>query len=191
MGRAQNSFTSWVGHAEETIDDVRVTLPEKDLWVAVLCRAVLDACKGPPDLDMSLKANKSHQSLYNYNRDQARHFFSDGGYHFRLICEMAGRNPEYVQAKIRKVLLRKMAGTSMSPLLRTIARDRRKEEKCEDPRKNMKTNKWGGHRPRIQIYKYHEVWAKENGYREVDNDQLNVKNSERFINYEKEKEIDT
>ena len=55
----------------------------------------------------------------------------------------------------------------------------------------MKTNKWGGHRPRIQIYKYHEVWAKENGYREVDNDQLNVKNSERFINYEKEKEIDT
>ena len=107
MGRAQNSFTSWVGHAEETIDDVRVTLPEKDLWVAVLCRAVLDACKGPPDLDMSLKANKSHQSLYNYNRDQARHFFSDGGYHFRLICEMAGRNPEYVQSKVRKVLLRK------------------------------------------------------------------------------------
>tara|TARA_R110002020_G_scaffold62158_1_gene166670 strand:+ start:491 stop:907 length:417 start_codon:yes stop_codon:yes gene_type:complete len=107
MGRAHNSFTSWVGHAEETIDDVRVTLPEKDLWVAVLCRAVLDACKGPPDLDMSLKANKSHQSLYHYNRDQARHFFSEGGYHFRLICEMAGRNPEYVQAKIRKVLLRK------------------------------------------------------------------------------------
>ena len=79
---------------------------------------------------------------------------------------------------------------SMSLLLRTIARDRRKEEN-EDPRKNMKTNKWGGHRPRIQIYKYHEVWAKENGYREVDNDQLNVKNSERFVNYEKEKEIDT
>jgi len=42
-----------------------------------------------------------------------------------------------------------------------------------------------------KIYKYHEEWAKKNGYREVDNDQLNVKNSERFINYEKEKEIDT
>ena len=41
------------------------------------------------------------------------------------------------------------------------------------------------------INKYHEVWAKENGYRDVDNDQLNVKNSERFVNYEKEKEIDT
>ncbi len=107
MGRANNSFTSYVGHAEETISDDKVTLPEKDLWVAVLCRAVLDACKGPPDLDMTRKANKSHKSLYKYNRDQARHFFTEGGYHFRLICEMAGRNPEYVQGKIRKVILRK------------------------------------------------------------------------------------
>ena len=54
----------------------------------------------------------------------------------------------------------------------------------------MKVNKWGGYHPRIQSYKYHEEWAKKNGYREVDNDQLNIKNSERFINYEKEKEID-
>jgi len=107
MGRAVNSFNSWVGHAEETIDEGRVTLPEKDLWIAVLCRAVLDACKGPPDLDMTRKANVSHKNHYNYNRDQARHFFRDGGYHFRLICEMAGRNPEYVQAQIRKVILRK------------------------------------------------------------------------------------
>jgi len=107
MGRAANSFTSWVGHAEETISDERVTLPEKDLWVAVLCRAVLDACKGPPDLNMKLPCNISHKNYYNYNREAARHFFLEGGAHFRLICEMAGRNPEYVQARIRKVLLRK------------------------------------------------------------------------------------
>ena len=107
MGRSHNSFTSWIGHAAETISDDKVTLPEKDLWVAVLCRAVLDACKGPPDLDMTRKANKSHKSYYNYNKDQACHFFMEGGPHFRLICEMAGRNPEYVQAKIRKILLRK------------------------------------------------------------------------------------
>jgi hypothetical protein len=94
MGRSSNSFISYVGHAEETISDDRVTLPEKDLWVAVLCRAALDACKGPPDLDMTRKANVSHKNNYNYNRDQARHFFIDGGYHFRLICDMAGRNPE-------------------------------------------------------------------------------------------------
>ena len=107
MGRAVNSFTTWVGHAEETLSDTKVTLPEKDLWVAVLCRAVLDACKGPPELDMTRKANVSHKNHYNYNRDQARHFFREGGFHFRLICEMAGRNPDYVQDRIRRVILRK------------------------------------------------------------------------------------
>ena len=107
MGRARNSFSSMVGHAEETISDDKVTLPEKDLWVAVLCRAVLDACKGPPMLNMDLKCNRSHKNIYTYDRDQARHFFKEGGYHFRLICEMAGRNPDYIQEKLRKVLLRK------------------------------------------------------------------------------------
>ena len=107
MGRSANSFTSWVGHALEVNPGDKVTLPEKDLWVAVLCRAVLDACKGPPDLDMTRKANKSHKSLYNFNREAARHFFMEGGFHFNLICEMAGRNPAYVQNKVRKVILKK------------------------------------------------------------------------------------
>ena len=107
MGRSNNSFTSYVGHAEETIDEDRVELPEKSLWVAVLCRAALDAFKGPPHLNMELKANISHKNHYNYDRDQARHFFLEGGNHFRDICDMAGRNPDYVQSKIRKVLLRK------------------------------------------------------------------------------------
>jgi hypothetical protein len=107
MGRAHNSFTSYVGHAEETIDEDKVTLPEKDLWVAVLCRAVLDAVKGPPLLNMTKYSNISHKNQYTYDRDQARHFFIKGGKHFREICEMAGRNPDYVQTKIRKILLRK------------------------------------------------------------------------------------
>ena len=107
MGRAVNSFTSWVGHAEETIDEDRVTLPEKDLWVAVLCRAVLDACKGPPNLDLTSRANISHHNHYKYDREAARHFFMTGGPHFKNVCEMAGRNPDYVQAKIRKIILRK------------------------------------------------------------------------------------
>ena len=107
MGRSSNSFTSYVGHAEETINDGKVTLPEKDLWVAVLCRAVLDAVKGPPKLDMSRYSNASHKNQYTYDRDQARSFFLTGGKHFREVCEMAGRNPDYVQARIRKILLRK------------------------------------------------------------------------------------
>jgi len=107
MGRSVNSFTTWVGHAEETINEGKVTLPEKDLWVAVLCRAVLDACKGPPDLDMTRKANISHKNHYKFDRDQARHFFLAGGKHFTEICEMAGRNPAYVQNKVRKVIFKK------------------------------------------------------------------------------------
>ena len=107
MGRANNSFTGYIGHAEETIREDRVDLPEKSLWVAVLCRAVLDAVKGPPKLDMTVYANFSHKSQYTYNRDQARHFFLKGGRHFKEVCEMAGRNPDYVQARIRKILLRK------------------------------------------------------------------------------------
>ena len=106
MGRAINSFSSYVGHAEETIDEERVDLPEKSLWVAVLCRAALDAFKGPPQLDMSRKANTSHKNLYNFNKDQARHFFLEGGFHFNEVCEMAGRNPQYVREKARKLILR-------------------------------------------------------------------------------------
>ena len=107
MGRAVNSFNSWVGHAEEAIDEGKVTLPEKDLWVAVLTRAALDACKGPPRLNMGLRSNITHKNNYTYDRDQARHFFMKGGSHFNLICEMAGRNPEYVQQQVRKIILRK------------------------------------------------------------------------------------
>ena len=107
MGRSVNSFTTWVGRAEETISDDRVTLPEKDLWVAVLTRAALDACKGPPRLNMDLRSNVTHKNNYTYDRDQARHFFMKGGSHFNLICELAGRNPVYVQQQVRKIILRK------------------------------------------------------------------------------------
>ena len=106
MGRAANSFTGWVGQATE-IDDDRVTLPEKDLWVAVLARAALEACKSPPRLDLTSRANISHYNYYKYNREAARHFFLTGGAHFKEICEMAGRNPGYVKQKIRKIILRK------------------------------------------------------------------------------------
>ena len=68
----------------------------------------LDACKGPPELDMDKKGEQYLMRIcITYDRDQARHFFMEGGYHFRLICEMAGRNPDYVQSRVRKVILRK------------------------------------------------------------------------------------
>ena len=105
MGRSTNSFSAWVG--QRNISGDRVEPPETSLWVAVLTRAVLDAVKGPPHLDMSKRANISHKNHYTYDRDQARHFFMEGEKHFKNVCEMAGRNPDYVQQKIRKILLRK------------------------------------------------------------------------------------
>ena len=64
-------------------------------------------CKGAPQLDLNKRSNVSHNNYYNYNRDQARHFFLNGGEDFKIICELAGRNYIYVQQKIRKILLRK------------------------------------------------------------------------------------
>ena len=69
----------------------RVVSPEKDLWVSVLSRAALDAIRGPTRIE----------------RDQACSFFLKGGRHFRNVCDMAGRNPDYVQQKMRKYILRK------------------------------------------------------------------------------------
>ena len=105
MGRAINSFTSWVG--DTTMEGYRGTLPEKDLWVAVLTRAILDACKGPPRLNLSLSSNVTHKNYYDYNKNQARHFFMRGGSYFDLICELAGRDPVYVKQRVRKIILRK------------------------------------------------------------------------------------
>ena len=126
MGRSENSFTAWVSHALEINDD-RVTLPEKDLWVAVLSRAALDACKGPPRLNMGLRSNVTHKNHYTYDRDQARHFFLKGGSHFNLICELAGRNPGYVQQKIRKVILRKEGWNVDVPITSHYRRGRGKK----------------------------------------------------------------
>ena len=135
MGRSVNSFHSWVS---PSVEGNLVTLPEKDLWVAVLCRAVLDACKGPPQLDLSRRANISHHNSYKYDRAAARHFFLTGGAHFRHICEMAGRNPDYVQAKIRKVLLRKN-GWNVDVPVTSHYRQGPKQEKRGRPKKKHLT----------------------------------------------------
>ena len=139
MGRATNSFISYVGHALEISNEDRVTLPEKDLWVAVLCRAALDACGGPPRLDMTKRANVSHINHYDYHRDQAQHFFLEGGKHFNIICELAGRNPVYVQQRVRKMILRKEGWNIDVPVTSHYRQGSRY--------KGYKKWKWGDHVP--------------------------------------------
>jgi|TARA_R110002020_G_scaffold111012_2_gene256378 hypothetical protein len=138
MGRSVNSFSSWVGHATEINED-RVTLPEKDLWVAVLARATLDAFRGPPKLDMSRRANVSHKNHYNYNKDQAIHFFLEGGRHFNEICEMAGKNPMYVREKARKLILRKNGWNVDVPITSHYRQAATSGRKRGRPRKNKLT----------------------------------------------------
>ena len=150
MGRSGNSFTAWVG--QSNISGDRVEPPEASLWVAVLTRAVLDACKGPPNLDLTSPANIPHKNLYGYNRDAARHFFLSGGAHFRNICEMAGRNPEYVQEKIRKILLRKAGWNVDVP----ITSHYRKSEGLNGKRKRGRPKKLTGN-------SYYAAKGKTNG----------------------------
>ena len=159
MGRASNSFITYMGHAEETISDDRVTLPEKDLWVAVLCRAVLDACKGPPQLDMTRQANRSHKNHYTYDRDQARHFFLEGGRHFRHICEMAGRSPEYVQTKIRKILLRKNGWNVDVPITSHYRQGPKKKKR--GPKKHLTGNAY--YAAKAQKNFYYQDMGKKGG----------------------------
>tara|TARA_R100000687_G_scaffold70107_1_gene59640 strand:+ start:41 stop:547 length:507 start_codon:yes stop_codon:yes gene_type:complete len=151
MGRAVNSFNSWVSHAAE-IDEDRVALPEKDLWVAVLCRAALDACKGPPQLDMDKRCNISHQNHYTYDRDQARHFFLEGGAHFRHVCEMAGRDPSFVQQRIRKIILRKNGWNVDVPITSRYRHGRGRKRGRPSKKKHLTGNA------------YYAVKAKKNFY---------------------------
>ena len=158
MGRAINSFTSYVGHAEETISDNRVELPDMSLWVAVLCRAALDAFRGPPHLNMDLKANVSHKNHYNYDRDQARHFFLDGGFHFNLICEMAGRNPQYVQEKARKLILRE-GGWNVDVPITSHYRQGPKRGRKRGPKKHLTGNAYYAAKKQKNFY-YQDMGAK-------------------------------
>ena len=89
MGRANNSFTEWVQGAH-TFGGYNQT-PEEHLFVAVLSQAVHDA--------FSTQVSGNDQQA-------ARSFFLGGSQQFRLICEGAGRNPQYVSGKIRKRILR-------------------------------------------------------------------------------------
>ena len=58
-----------------------------ELWIAVLARAVEDALR-PGEYDQDCDRRISRQWFKSYSTD------------FRLICELAGRNPRYVREKM-------------------------------------------------------------------------------------------
>jgi hypothetical protein len=78
----------------------------------------------------------------------------EGGKHFRHICEMAGRNPDYVQQKIRKIILRKN-GWNVDVPVTSHYRQGPKRKKGRPKKKHLTGNSYyaamgkKGGRPRI------------------------------------------
>ena len=85
MGRSANSFTSWVGHSY-TIGGQN-SPPEERLFVAVLSQAVHDVFSN---------------HVEKLDKQQAREFLTQNTWHFKIICELAGRDPDYVTRKMKK-----------------------------------------------------------------------------------------
>ena len=104
MSRSSNSFTSWVSQAN--VPGPRVRMPEEKLFTAVLSQAAHDA--------FSTHVGK-------LERDAARAFFMNKGKRFRDICDLAGREPQYVHEKVRSRIL-KANGWNMDESLRKMYR---------------------------------------------------------------------
>ena len=120
----------------------RIISPERELWVAVLGRALLDAFSEPPNLNLKFRMNKTHDMYFKYNRDQARHFFLEGGDYFTEVCEMAGRNATYVKEKVRKLILRANGWNMYVPIsFLTKYRSRRRSPK-EKKQKGLTENSY-------------------------------------------------
>ena len=82
-----NSFIkSSAAYASDKID-----CPEKRLFIAILSQAVHDAFS---------------DHVPSLEKQAARSFLTSNSSDFRHICEMAGRNANYVREKIRKKVLR-------------------------------------------------------------------------------------
>ena len=65
--------------------------PETKLFTAVLSQAVHDVFS---------------DHVEKIDHSQAVEFLTNDSWHLRLICELAGRNPDYVRDKIKKKLLK-------------------------------------------------------------------------------------
>ena len=85
------------------------TSPERRLFVAVLSQAVHDAFS-------------SH--VPGLEKRQAQAWLMGNSKDFKEICELSGRNPEYVLTKIRRKILEKN-GWNVNISLRTTPRRRR------------------------------------------------------------------
>jgi len=78
----------WITSSKDT---TRNPDPETKLFTAVLSQAVHDVFS---------------DHVERLDQSQAVEFLTKDSWHLRLICELAGRNPDYVRNKIKKKLLK-------------------------------------------------------------------------------------
>ena len=78
----------WITSSKDTTHNPD---PETKLFTAVLSQAVHDIFS---------------DHVERIDHSQAVEFLTHDSYHLRLICELAGRNPDYVRNKIKKKLLK-------------------------------------------------------------------------------------
>jgi hypothetical protein len=81
-----------------------------ELWIAVLARAVEDALRSE-EQDRDCDRRISRQWFRSYSAD------------FRLVCELAGRNPHYVREK----MLKRIGEEEHAPTRNQIKKEMKKE----------------------------------------------------------------
>ena len=101
-------------------------MPEEKLFTAVLSQAVHDVFKHfrPRNKD-TLRQSKSYTMTQRIDRDAAKNFFMSNGPELKIICELAGRDSQYVYEKMRLHILRENGwnvGESMAYLHKTYRR---------------------------------------------------------------------
>ena len=111
MGRSSNTFRSFVNPSNML--GHRVLVPEEKLFVAVLSQAVHDVFS-------------TH--VQKFDREAAIAFFMNKSKRFRDICELAGREPQYVYEKVRKRILQGK-GWNLDESMRKTYRQRKKRGK--------------------------------------------------------------
>ena len=84
MGQSSNFSMKGYSDNEERV------VPETKLFSAVLSQAVHDIFSDHVD---------------KIDKNQALNFLTEDSYHLRMICELAGRDADYVRGKIRAKLL--------------------------------------------------------------------------------------
>ena len=115
-------FTSYIKSSAVYTSD-KMDGPEKKLFIAILSQAVHDAFS-------------SHVPLIE--KRAARSFLTSNTPDFRHICEMAGRDANYVREKIRKKVLRDN-GWNVDVAIR-ISSPRRKKQMKRINKKHLTGN---------------------------------------------------